>query len=516
MLRLASAVLLLLVVGLPTTNTIAASLTDSTRIVGGVGSDQVGRLFSSTPHAPSSQPTTVSYWGMNLYMSKGDRVRTGDNVSQMIDMAIDAGVQWTREEMAWDVVEPRSNKFVPVYDKHMRVAASKGLGVIGMLLTTPEWARDPTCRPTREAYWCPPADPQEFAKFAAWMVERYDGDGYKDAIGSPRVAAWEIWNEPNDVGNWPDIGADSSARKRRYGEMLVAAYKAIKDADPSAIVLVGGEYVFDGGCNHNLCDGINFLGGRDGAFQQVPAARKAFDVFSSHPYASPTPPDAPWLPGKVLIEGTSRATRAWLNSPSVGRPDAPIWITELGWCTAPGACPGAIPVTEEQQANYLIRALVIAQQNGVRHTSWFQFDDAFNDPNRMWSQGAIVRDYDGTGYPPKPAYFAYHTLANTLRDAAVVDPGPVNTHVYDPRRLYTNTGGTYDYRYQRGATIIDVLWRPTDRFQVAFPVVRGKPVTLVEPDGKQTPLTPIRGQVQLTLSERPLILVQGEAAAPSA
>src|SRR5690349_17631116 len=152
MIRFASAVLLLLVVGLPTTNAMPARSTDAADFLD-PSSSQPGRSVLPVPQMPASQPTTISYWGMNLYMSKGDRVRTGDNVSQMIDMAKDAGVQWTREEMAWDVVEPKNNKFVPVYDKHMRVAASKGLGVIGMLLTTPEWARDPTCRPPREVYW---------------------------------------------------------------------------------------------------------------------------------------------------------------------------------------------------------------------------------------------------------------------------------------------------------------------------------------------------------------------------
>src|SRR5262249_58290966 len=119
-----------------------------------------------------------------------------------------------------------------------------------------------------------PADVQQFAQFASWMAERYDGDGLQDAPGSPRIAAWEIWNEPNDAGNWSDIGADSNARKRRYGEMLVAAYQAIKAADRTATVLTGGTYLFDQGCANGICDGINFL---NSVFTQVPEARQSFD-----------------------------------------------------------------------------------------------------------------------------------------------------------------------------------------------------------------------------------------------
>jgi hypothetical protein len=347
-----------------------------------------------------------------------------------------------------------------------------------------------------------------FARFASWMVERYDGDGFQDAPGSPRIAAWEIWNEPNDTGNWPEIGTDPNARKRRYGEMLVAANQAIKAADPTALVLIGGTYIFDGSCTNTICDGFNFLSAPGGVFPQVPQARKSFDIFATHPYASPTAPDALGIPRIVLLEGTARAARGWLDSAPIGRPDARIWITELGWCTTPGVCPGSLPVTEDQQANYLIRALVIAQQNGVEHTSWFQFEDAFNNANRLWGNGAIVHNYDVNSYPAKPAYNAYRTLATQLADAKVVGSGPIHSHIYDLAQPYTNSGGTYDYRYLRGATIIDVLWRPNDSVKVAFPVVPGRNVTLVDRDGGRSPLVPSGGTVQLTLSERPILIVQ--------
>lgn len=474
--------------------------------------DQRVHVFLPLIATASSQPATISFWGMNLYLTKFERTGTGDNRSLLADTALQSGAAWTREELVWDLIEPYNDDFRTIYDENLRLAARKGFGVIGMLLTTPAWARDSTCRPTREAYWCPPASAQEYAEFAAWMTERYDGDGVQDAAGSPRVAAWELWNEPNDVGNWADIGADANARKRRYGELLVATYAAIKAADPSATVLLGGMYIFDGYCSNGICDGFNFLNAAGGVFQQTPQARQAFDVFATHPYASPIRPDALNVPRIVLIEGTSRATRSWLDAPDVGRPDAQIWITELGWCTTPGVCPGDLQVTEDQQANYLIRAMVIAQQNGIQHVSWFQFEDAFNNPNRMWGNGAIVRDYNGAAYPPKPAFYAYRTLAGQLRNALPLGIGPIHTHQFDPSQPYTNSGGTYNYRYQRDGTLIDVLWRPNDTVQAAFPVNTSLPVTRIDRDGTQTPLTPAGGMVQLTLSERPILVVQGYVA----
>ena len=75
---------------------------------------------------------------------------------------------------------------------------------------------------------------------------------------------------------------------------------------------------------------------------------------------------------------------------------------------------------------------------------------------------------------------------------------------------YTNSGGTYDYRYRRGAATIDVLWRPNDSVQVSFPVEPGKPIALVDRDGGRTALAPSGGAVRLTLSERPIMIVQGQ------
>lgn len=457
------------------------------------------------PPAPT-QPTAISYWGMNLYLTKRERRSAGDNLAELGRLARVAGVRWTREELPWDLIEPNDDDFRTIYDESLAEAATQGFGIIGMLLTTPAWARDGACR---ASFWCPPASVAEYAEFAAWMVERYDGDGRDDAPGSPRVAAWQIWNEPNDTALWPDLAGGPGARKLRYGQLLVAAYAAIKAADPTASVLIGGTYIYDGSCAGGVCDGFNFLNADGGVFRQVPAARQAFDIFAVHPYIPDRRPDDPNIPRVITVEGRLRTARAWLNEASVSRPDAPIWVTEIGWCTSPpGACPGGATISEAQQARYLARAMVIAQQTGVQHTSWFQFEDAFDDPDRLWANAAIVRQFDGATYPLKPAYSAYQTLATQLAGATPTGTGPLHTHVYDPANPYQGSSGTYDYRYTRGAAVIDVLWRPTDSLQVRLPVAAGASVTQVALNGAPSPLTVSGGAVSLTIGEDPILVVQ--------
>ena len=459
--------------------------------------------------APPQPPPNPSYWGMNLYLAKRERLGR-DNFGALATTARSVGVQWTREELPWALIEQTNNTFTTShYDAYLNLAVQHGFGIIGMLLTTPEWARDSSCRTLGAGYppyWCPPANVQEYAQFASYMVERYDGDGVSDATGSPRIAAWEIWNEPNNREQWPDIGADGNARKRRYGELLVAAFQAIKAADPTAKVLIGGVYIFDGNNPGGNEDGLYFLNAVGGVFQQVPSAKQAFDVFSIHPYIPTVAPDAPQIPPRITVEGRVHAARTWLND-AVGRSAVPIWITEIGWCTE-GNCPGGVPVTEEQQANYLTRAMVLAQQHGVEHTSWFQFDDAFDDLGREWGGAAIVRAYSGSRYPPKPAYAAYRTLAEQLAGAAPAGTGPVHTHVYQARADFGHHDEIYDYRYTRGTTVDYVLWRPLDARQVVFPVASTSQVTVVDRDGGQTAIAATGGAVQLTVSERPIFVVQ--------
>lgn len=446
-----------------------------------------------------AQPGAITYWGMNVYLTKRERIDNSglpDNLDLLATTARNAGVQWTLEEFPWDLIEPANNNFNTLYDAAIKKAADNGLGIIGMLLTTPSWAREGSCA---KSYWCPPANVNEYAQFAGWMTERYDGDGINDAPGSPRVAAWQLWNEPNDVALWPPINGSEAARRLRYGQMVVAAYQAIKAADPSATVVLGGVYIFDG----SNSDGFDFLNGANGVFQQVPAAKTKFDVFGIHPYMPTIRPDAVGEFSTVVLEGRLINARKWLTN-DIGRPNAPIWITEIGWCTAPGsaACP---QVSEAEQARYLIRAMVIAQQYGIQHTNWLQFEDAF-DGSHAFSGSAIVNNFNGASYSPKPAYAAYQTMATLLTNVIPSGTGPLHSHTFTLGA--PNTAGIYDYRYANAASSVDVLWVPAGSQSVSFPLIPNKQRLFYTRNGQQFSPAINNNAASLTLSEDPIFVVQ--------
>jgi len=232
------------------------------------GPDQANTMDVPTWTSPGQKrpdrvgtEATWSFFGMDMYLSGPDR--TESEVDALLTHAQTIGVKWSREELAWAIYDqPWGPGY---YDDRLSTIYDDGFGIIGILLTTPPWARKPECS---SSPLCPPADPQDFADFAADIVERYDGDKYNDAPGSPRVAYWEIWNEPDQPAVW--LPAPDAAE---YTQMLCAAYPAIKAADPTATVLIGGLTDWD-------------TVGRDGFGDQVVAngGWGCFDVVSFHPF----------------------------------------------------------------------------------------------------------------------------------------------------------------------------------------------------------------------------------------
>ncbi len=453
--------------------------------------------------AAPDQPTRLSAFGLNTYFSGLERLpqNRNDDLGALINATRDLGARWVREEISWANLEPGKGVFNwGLMDAALTQAAQAGFGIIGMLLTTPGWARVSDCnsRITRNGgalnYWCPPANPQDFADFVAAAVERYDGDGINDAPGSPRVAAWQIWNEPNNWATWP-------GEAHEYGAILAAGYAAAKAADPTALVATGGVYVFDGGTRTGgNRDGLEFLGA---AFTAVPAAQTSFDALAIHPYMPDTAPDRAGLYGLVSLWGRIANTRGWLDAKR--GPHVPIWISELGWSTCTLSSP--ICRTEHEQANYLVRSHGIALALGVQHINWFQLEDKFDSPTSdLWGNAAILRNRN-QGYSRKLAANAYATLTAQLGAATFIGFGPLHNYSFQPNAL--TPSARYHLRFQTSTgALVDLLWTTGVAEISAVPLEAGRTAQLIGRDGNTLPLNIQNGQVQIPLSETPVYLRQ--------
>lgn len=442
-----------------------------------------------TPSAPATaqdaqSPRRPGLFGLNMYIT--GRERDENEARALIGKARRIGAAWSREEISWAAWgNDRGNRF---YDRRIKLLTDAGIGVIGMLLTTPERYSSPECLSyahitQQPAYWCAPTDPAAYAAWAAGVVERYDGDGIDDAPGSPRIDAWEIWNEPDQDGTWLPH-ADPVA----YAHLLRAAHDAIKAADPTALVLNGGVMTFDGVGVNNFMSQVVAVAGWD-----------SFDVLSLHPWLIDYAPDEPSLINPrerydVTIPGRLAMAQRWVDEHGGGKP---IWITEVGWSVCGGVCAPQFAKSEDQQADYMVRTFILAAAAGIEHVSYFQLEDKFSGAQIPWSQAALLRD----DLSPRSAYRAYATLVGLLHAATFRGVGALH-----------QPGVLADYQFALpDGGIVDVVWSLNGARTIDIPRIAGLSATLIERDGALTPLGDGR-TARINVGERPVYVRQSNAA----
>ncbi len=493
----------------------------------------------------SAQPGRLTFFGMNTYFTGLERIPPTDNdgedgISTLIGLGRAAGITWAREELSWGNIEYSNDRpYWKPFDRRLREIAEAGYGIIGMVSTSPDWARVEDCAervqrypeaPT-DTFWCPPARVEDFTDFLGSLVERYDGDGVDDADGSPRVAVWQIWNEPNAWESWPGSPAE-------YGALLKASYATIKQADPTATVTVAGLYVFDGYWDDGPHqDGLMFL---DKVLQETPGGPasvwQSFDALPIHPYMPDVAPDEPGIYQRVTMWGRIKTARDWLKARAQQYDSATpeLWISEVGWATS--TCSPQLAAqwidelsryhlptkgeqgaslaqslgpllckTEQEQADYMLRTHAIALALGVRHLSYLQLEDKFDGAHR-WSGTAILGTRD-EGYRKKMAYSTYKRMIQQLAGMRFTGFGPLHTYVHNQSGQQTPVA-RYHMRFRSGTTIVDVLWRSSGREEIELKLESGRTATLMKSDGSTQRWPNQTSNISFVVSEHPVYLRQ--------
>lgn len=302
---------------------------------------------------PPQSPSQASPWGIGVYLYRYGGDATGlKMMDEAAAMAERVGVNWSREEMQWHRIEPERGKFDwSFYDKLLDTAERHGIQVYGLIAYWSSWTKPYT----REGI-------EDYARYCTALVTHY-----KD-----RIHHWEIYNEPN-IFFW-------SGPKDLYPELLKAAYKAVKAADPDALVL---------GCSTAGID--------SGFIDMVNKARAPYDILTVHPYRS-------WLNERSFMDELRGARKLTAFD---GKPK-PVWITEMGWATPVGG------TTQREQACLLARCYLAAVAADVQtNVSWYDFRDDGRNPFYHEHHFGVIRN-DMT---PKPAYRALATVCRTLPDA---------------------------------------------------------------------------------------------------
>ena len=131
----------------------------------------------------NSSASTVGFADSDLYgMSP-------DDVNHTLDLMTATGVRTVRVMMPWAGMEPNPGQFdFGQVDLIVDAANARGMSVLGTLVSAPGWA----VAPGLPAVSSPPASADVYGDFAGATAGHFRG----------RVAAYEIWNEPNSAMSW--------------------------------------------------------------------------------------------------------------------------------------------------------------------------------------------------------------------------------------------------------------------------------------------------------------------------
>jgi hypothetical protein len=323
-----------------------------------------------------------------------------------LDAASALGAVYIRANVAWASASPsprsRRAPAAPVYDfaRYDRLideAAARGLRVqLTLTGPAPAWASG------AHKIGVDRPDAKRFGVFAAQAAAHFRG----------RVTRYSVWNEPNWHG-WlrPEKicrhGRCTKTAARRYRSLYVAAYAAVKRADPAAQVWIGET-------SPNLRKGRNgaplstaplkFLREmtcRDGIVKGCRGTLKA-DGYAHHPYEFTHAPT--WRdpnPDNVTI-GTLGRMRSALSKLSraralryTGSGTMPVYLTEFAYFSS-----GTRALSPARRASYTRQAFAIAlKAPGVRQLLYYQLLDP--PVGVAWRSGLL----DPAGQP-HPAFAA--------------------------------------------------------------------------------------------------------------
>lgn len=256
-------------------------------------------------------------------------------LSQWLPQIAATGINSLRGFSLFSTIEPTEGTWKWTQaDTIMNTAASNNMSEMGMLGLNASWINS-------NVQTLPIANLSAWSTYVAATV-----DYCKD-----NVSQWEVWNEPPNF--------TSGGTPTQYASTVAAAYDAAKTANPDCRIGLAAKSV-----NVNWLDQTIASG----------AAGK-FDFVTLHPYEVLSAVGAGWEGQYMSIVPTVRKMLAAKDPDNV---NAPIWFTELGTAigvNVQGANGANVTVTEDIQAQLLVKAYAMGIAQGVTCINWFEGRD---------------------------------------------------------------------------------------------------------------------------------------------
>jgi hypothetical protein len=281
------------------------------------------------------------------------------------------GFTWVKQNFAWRDIENQQKGHYEweLADNIVRRVGKRGnLKLLVRIDRQPFWSQAPG---TIELDNAPPANLADFGDFCHTLAARYKGE----------VGAYQVWNEPNLAREW----GNQPPNPAQYVELLKVCYLGIKSADPDALVISAGMATTGTSSNEAMPD--------DQFIEQMyqAGASPYFDILGVHAPGYKAPPEVssdevaanPELGGQRFF-----AFRHVENIRAImekyGDAAKQVAILELGWTTDPIHPEYAWhAVTEQQQADYLVRAYQYAYEHW---SPWISIMSALTLADPAWTE----------------------------------------------------------------------------------------------------------------------------------
>jgi hypothetical protein len=328
----------------------------------------------------------------------------------------------------------------------------------------------------------------DFANFVVAMVERYNAMGYK-------VKDWELGNEididpslvplHSEYGCWGDISDVTYYGGDHYGEMVKVVGHAIKEADPTARVWIGGLLLDSPnttspgyGKPETFLRGILAVGAAP-YFDVVP-----FHAHTSYPgYVIDTEAQAlgPWLDWGGNMVGKAKYLRELMLEYGVTKT---LSVNEIGvGCRDDNSfcIPEPVPEFIDFQADMIVRLAVRAVSIELESFVWFTLDGP------GWRDMGLLDEET-----PKPAFFSYQTLIKQTIGTtyhASVDYG----------------AGIEAYAFANSGRTVQIVWTE-ENASLPFTVPQATFVTALDQNGNPITPTVVGNDYQFTATFSPIYI----------
>jgi polysaccharide biosynthesis protein PslG len=331
-----------LLAGLAAAALVAAFSASSGTALDNLSTDSRHRWVALTAERTPLQETTPGRppaIGMNVFL---EQEVESDKRQLSLDLLHAAGVEWIRQELPWEQIEPLAKgqttdpKFGDStwskFDDIVARTNALGINIMLRLDTSPRWALPPDASDGLG----PPVRYEDYWDFVQQAAERYRG----------RVHAYQVWNEPNLTIEWGGQPPDPAG----YARLLSGATARIRQADPNARVVIAALAPT---LTENS-EALNELIYLQRLYDAGAAA--AFDVMAVQAYGLRGGPDDP----RIELADVTFSRPSLVRGVMVRNGDAakPVWATEMGWNVNPPdlAEQRFGRVTPSLQARYLVRA----------------------------------------------------------------------------------------------------------------------------------------------------------------